>query len=809
MAVTYEFIDDGKSFVIKYKGQSYRAGKNDVELVIPNETNDNILKIRSNSAQLTDIEINLDEDTILGVGAGSTTATALDSALGAIFFLEEGGGSGGGQVNTVTAQSPLEDSGTVNKTIKLEDGSTNSSQLYWNGSAWVEIDLPYTVANDLVTFDRDVQIPQTSLLVGDAIKMSDLAQSLSYTTQFDAKEYIIMGYEITENGNQRPNIKSFSASSSFELQPLSDTTETFSGLISFEITSIQQVIGKTYRLNILSDTDLHIKLYRLAEGTGTESKIVDETIPASQTNLTGFDFDLTPIVDFEDQKVYRLEIDNGAGNGQIQGTLITGTNPYSVSPINVSPNFVPYIKRQVGWVYDNKDIAYLDDIVSGGGVETVNGDIGPNVVLDTDDITEGTTNKYITQSEKDQITTNTNSITQNSTDISTSIAAGLENKNDITDLENNKVSSIVAGTANVTIGGSDTNPSISVAQTTAGLLTNVYFTGDEVTTAEGTFYLTKISDRGTVGDESQTVILASNETKSFTQDYLGEPSPSDSTIVSGVYAAFPIMQVSSNQNNQRFKIEAYLCDSEGVPTGLGDGPLGTLGVNTVLIADSGIIDLQANNPTNVNCQGDVINAIPFLSGQRFRYVIIAERIGAGSQNKTVTFFTGNDYNSYFQIPNPSIVNGSSRAQYLISYAKAGLINNITVLETRSSFTIPTGKYFGGNTNAYLKGIKFTTGTSAANAASSFVLDVRYDDPSNGVQHVVGGGTLLKQQEMLQTGVALATSYNVSNEVLFDPIELVGDKVYFVDVSNMGFFTFTDLEVELLIETELSPANFLF
>ena len=365
MAVTYEFIDDGKSFVIKYKGQSYRAGKNDVELVIPNETNDNILKIRSNSAQLTDIEINLDEDTILGVGAGSTTATALDSALGAIFFLEEGGGSGGGQVNTVTAQSPLEDSGTVNKTIKLEDGSTNSSQLYWNGSAWVEIDLPYTVANDLVTFDRDVQIPQTSLLVGDAIKMSDLAQSLSYTTQFDAKEYIIMGYEITENGNQRPNIKSFSASSSFELQPLSDTTETFSGLISFEITSIQQVIGKTYRLNILSDTDLHIKLYRLAEGTGTESKIVDETIPASQTNLTGFDFDLTPIVDFEDQKVYRLEIDNGAGNGQIQGTLITGTNPYSVSPINVSPNFVPYIKRQLGWVYVNKSIGYEDEGLGG------------------------------------------------------------------------------------------------------------------------------------------------------------------------------------------------------------------------------------------------------------------------------------------------------------------------------------------------------------------------------------------------------------------------------------------------------------
>ena len=93
MAVTYEFIDDTKSFVIKFKGQSYRAAKNDIELIIPNETNNNILEIRSNSAQLTDIEVNLDEDTILGVGAGSTTASDLDAALSAIFFLDDSSNS--------------------------------------------------------------------------------------------------------------------------------------------------------------------------------------------------------------------------------------------------------------------------------------------------------------------------------------------------------------------------------------------------------------------------------------------------------------------------------------------------------------------------------------------------------------------------------------------------------------------------------------------------------------------------------------------------------------------------------------------
>jgi hypothetical protein len=58
-------------------------------------------------------------------------------------------------------------------------------------------------------------------------------------------------------------------------------------------------------------------------------------------------------------------------------------------------------------------------------------------------------------------------------------------------------------------------------------------------------------------------------------------------------------------------------------------------------------------------------------------------------------------------------------------------------------------------------------------------------------------------------VPLVLVFNQSNEVLFTPVPLVGNKVYFVDVSQMGFFQFTDLEVELLIETEVSPNSFIF
>ena len=393
---------------------------------------------------------------------------------------------------------------------------------------------------------------------------------------------------------------------------------------------------------------------------------------------------------------------------------------------------------------------------------------------------------------------------------------------------------------------------IGVTQTTAGLLQNVYFTGETVTTSEGTFGVTKISDKGSVASNNQTVVLSSNETEAFSLEFLGDPSPSDTNIVSGDYSAFPILQVSTNQNNQRFKIEAYLCNADGSVTGTGDGPVGTLGVNTILIADSGIVDLQNNNPTGVPCSGNVPNSIPLLAGQRFRYVLVAERIGTGSNDKTVTFFCGSDYNSYFQIPGTNIISGfdpnaihsntdneitplpdkntldpndtligedsensnskislrisqilelANVTKDVVTYSKAGIISNVTVLETQAGFTVPTGKFYGGNFDASLVGLRFTTGTLNAAAAGDFNVQIRYDDPSNAVQHVVGGGDLLTEQTLISTATALATTYAVSGEVSITPIPLVPNKVYYVDVSNAAFFNVTDLEVELIIETK--------
>ena len=114
---TFEFIDNGKSFNINFNNIQYTAGKNDVELVIGDVSANDVLEIRSSSAQMTDLKVFLPGDTITGVGAGSTTATQLRDALEAIFFLDEGGG--GSDVSAHHGFFDYNDTSTSTSSISL------------------------------------------------------------------------------------------------------------------------------------------------------------------------------------------------------------------------------------------------------------------------------------------------------------------------------------------------------------------------------------------------------------------------------------------------------------------------------------------------------------------------------------------------------------------------------------------------------------------------------------------------------------------------------------------------------------------
>ena len=233
------------------------------------------------------------------------------------------------------------------------------------------------------------------------------------------------------------------------------------------------------------------------------------------------------------------------------------------------------------------------------------------------------------------------------------------------DISATGIQSITAGTPNVSItDGGVGEKIISVTQTTAGLLSNVYFTAETITTSQGTFYKTLVNDKGSVPDTltPNSVVLDDNEVGVFSSEFIGDPSPIENPITEGVYAAFPVIEVDSNQANQRIKIEVYICDNEGVPLD-GGGEVGTLGSPTIVMADSGIVDIQAGNPTSVNCQGFIDftqnpnTPTKILFGQRFRYVILAEKVGTSGGQVTFTLFSGSDYNSYYQIPTVGISTG--------------------------------------------------------------------------------------------------------------------------------------------------------
>lgn len=202
----------------------------------------------------------------------------------------------------------------------------------------------------------DLQVPAESIEIGNAIKISDLAQSVGYKTSFDDKQYILMSYEIEEDGSKNPIIKDFGDPTEFVLQPIYDTTETFQGTATFSITSLQNVIGQTYNLKLFSEEDVQLNVIRVSSNGGNDTVIVDEVLLSSSTDLDGFDFDLSPLTDFEAGVEYILQF-SVPNNADIR-----------VRGGNIQANFVPYVKRTKGWEYENKEVAFINDVVSYGHI---------------------------------------------------------------------------------------------------------------------------------------------------------------------------------------------------------------------------------------------------------------------------------------------------------------------------------------------------------------------------------------------------------------------------------------------------------
>ena len=245
-----------------------------------------------------------------------------------------------------------------------------------------------------------------------------------------------------------------------------------------------------------------------------------------------------------------------------------------------------------------------------------------------------------------------------------------QNETDIDNLENTKLDSVQSGSAGVSIDMTDPlNPSIIVApSTSAGVTGTAWFTGDEETTTEGTFYLTSTSGKGSVPIASgpTPLTLGDDDKQYFDKDLLSAVYPIAFNLPKGSITGFLNVQSNSNHSEFEFCVELYACDDQGVvvDSGIAAAPVGNLGVKVVAELCSGKkVHLETNKPDIVAVSGFIDEQYSVVAGNRFRYHVSAHKVGTAGGNKTVTVFYGSDASSLFVTPliitTNSVVNLSS------------------------------------------------------------------------------------------------------------------------------------------------------
>ena len=223
----------------------------------------------------------------------------------------------------------------------------------------------------------------------------------------------------------------------------------------------------------------------------------------------------------------------------------------------------------------------------------------------------------------------------------------------------NKVSSVVAG-SNVEVNNIDPkNPIVSAfPTTTAGLLDRTYFTGDEITTSEGTFYKSNRDNKGTVASVAELAIVNDGQKRFFLKDLLSDPYPIDTTIYKGSYSGVINGIVDSNNGEQKFYVEIYKTDINGLPvsSGIAGQPVGDLGVTVISIAESGLIDLQNGNETTFSVTAQLEGDLSLLTTNRIRYHVGVEKISNQGGNVSVTTYYGSNHVSHIDIPVKALTN---------------------------------------------------------------------------------------------------------------------------------------------------------
>ncbi len=209
----------------------------------------------------------------------------------------------------------------------------------------------------------------------------------------------------------------------------------------------------------------------------------------------------------------------------------------------------------------------------------------------------------------------------------------------------------LAGSGGTSITTDGETVTIDSTTTSAGLVTDIYFRGDQNTITAGTFYNVSEEGRGTLS-ATQQITVSDNQKSYFTQDYITDPYDADATVKRGSYKAEATIQASSNSALIKFTIEVYTCDNDGVPyaSGVTGAPIGDLGVQVLAIMQSAELGIDGNDPTQINLSSFLEENVDVSMDDRIRFHVSGEKIGTQGGNKTLQFISGAIANTYVEIP---------------------------------------------------------------------------------------------------------------------------------------------------------------
>lgn len=144
--------------------------------------------------------------------------------------------------------------------------------------------------------------------------------------------------------------------------------------------------------------------------------------------------------------------------------------------------------------------------------------------------------------------------------------------------------------------------------------------------------------------------------------------------------------------------------------------------------------------------------------------------------------------------------GGSTDTITWEWSQVGTVNNAVVLKSHSGFTLSSGRYVNANQSYQILGFRFNAGSGTWSAASSIAIRMAYADIDSGTQHTIGSGTQVFNETVYTSVGAEASAFNKGYEIwLGSPVALTANKVYFIEVPTAGFYSFTDVNVEVILE----------